>query len=564
MFIVAPVTGPLERGFGSLTSAVSGEPAADPVPDGTFESTIDGAREAVGAGMPRPDTRPDPRAPEPYDHRPAPGREALSQVRRTGRTWGARLEDDAAAAGAAIAADGRAFAAPPPTAVAATSAPLEAAVPEDGSASSGGAMAPGGRSGTGIPAVVSAAAPVPPIAAVPASPATPGERVTSAVPATPATPAVRAHPAATPAIPASPATPGAGAVATIPAEPAGEAGRADEVRAVALPPSTASAPQRAAHTLGGHDREAFAHGARQANSAAASSDQGRAGEGVPALEAQGAHAAVPAERAVPAAPANPAERAVPAARGDGTAVAPPKQVIRALGAAPATGAAAPPADHRRRTHSTGAPGAVDAPASSATPPQAADAAVGAAAVTLNSPEPYAARTGGTAAPDRAAGEAAAERLLDLVIDRARVTLGENGASLVTELEDPALGSMRLSVAEGTGGLLLAVLTVSDPRAIGPLRLAAERHRAAGELGSLDLRIRPDIDVRGRDGGSRDFPAGWAPDHGGSRDHRRADTGSAGQRSDTLAPVQRPRAAAPRTLGRAPMATRLGRSIDRTA
>lgn len=272
--------------------------------------------------------------------------------------------------------------------------------------------------------------------------------------------------------------------------------------------------------------------------------------------------------ATPATPATPANPAVPASRGappDPAAAAAPAVVHPSRapmdGPRPDGDGAASHAGGRRGSHDGGA---VEA----ATPPSPADTAVLAAGTGAIRPAEPATGVGGPH-PDALVGsrpaDADADRLLGLVINRARLTIGETGASLVTELDDPALGAMRLAVTEGADGLILAELTVADSDSVELLKLSAERHRAAGELVSVDLRIRPEADGARQSGASQGSPGGPAVDLGSSRDGRRPDGDAPSRPSDTPPQAHRPLRARHDVGGHAAAGeTRLGRTIDRTA
>jgi hypothetical protein len=171
---------------------------------------------------------------------------------------------------------------------------------------------------------------------------------------------------------------------------------------------------------------------------------------------------------------------------------------------------------------------------------------------------------GVAAATPEPTRADADRLLASVIDRAHLTIGEGTSSLVTELHDAALGAIRLAVSEGPNGQVRAELSSSDPAVVELLRLAAAHHRAGGDLTSVDLHIRSSGDQSRLSGSSTGTGTGPAPDLGGGRDGRRSN-GNPAPQTPAIEPLLEPRGRARRETGLAVAgASRLGRTIDRTA
>jgi hypothetical protein len=159
-----------------------------------------------------------------------------------------------------------------------------------------------------------------------------------------------------------------------------------------------------------------------------------------------------------------------------------------------------------------------------------------------------------------------DRLIAQVVDHARTTIGTGGANLATEFEDPTLGSLRLTVMQDPRGLIRAVLTASDPISAELLQQAADRHRAAGELASIDLHIRSATDAgRQRDPVER-ATTGSAPESGAARDGRRHGRESSDGPSRMDHPTQRPARATRRAdaVISNSRSSRLGRTIDRIA
>ena len=156
-------------------------------------------------------------------------------------------------------------------------------------------------------------------------------------------------------------------------------------------------------------------------------------------------------------------------------------------------------------------------------------------------------------------------LLARIMDRARVSIDATGTSLTTEFHDPALGLLRLAVTEDAAGLIRAVLTAADPSSVALLQQTADRHRAAGEMASVDLRIRSEADPGRQRDPRGETPAGSTTEFRTAPDGRRSHRDDSSSPPPEVRPIDRPvRARRDTITDPLQRSSRLGRTIDRIA